>query len=419
MLDRNLIRNDPDMVRSACMAKGEPCNLEEWQGLDARRREILSEVEALRSERNKASELVASLKREGRDATGQIEQNRRIGARIRSLDEDLRRVEADLARVELTFPNIPDPEVPHGEDESANLLLRSWGEPPHPGFEPKDHVELLGSMFDQDAAARISGSNFILLRGECARLQRVLISWMLDFHRRAGYEEIWPPFVALADSMTATGQIPKLEEDMYRIGDGELYLVPTGEVPLTNVWRDTVLEESELPVALTAYTPCFRREAGSYGRETRGLNRVHQFEKVELVRLEHPDRSDRAHEEMTAHVESMLQALEVPYRVSMLSTGDLSFAAARCYDIEIWAAGRKAWLEVSSVSNFRDFQARRGRMRFKPADGGKPVILHTLNGSGLALPRLILALVENNQREDGSIGLPPLLAELMGADTLA
>ena len=419
MLDRNLLRNDPDRVRSACEAKREPCRLDEWQGLDERRRSMLSEVEALRAERNRASELVAELKRNGNDASEQIEKNREIGQQIKALDDELRHVDDALARVELTFPNIPDPDVPVGEDETANVQLRTWGEPPVFDFEPKNHIELLKSLFDQDAAATISGSNFVLLRGSLARLQRTLINWMLDFNARAGYQEICPPFVALPESMEATGQIPKLEEDMYRVGEGELYLVPTGEVPLTNVYRDTILNEDDLPVALTAYTPCFRREAGSYGRETRGLNRVHQFEKVELVRFEHPETSDEAHEQMLTHVESMLQALELPYRVALLSTGDLGFAAAKCYDLEIWAAGQQAWLEVSSVSNFRDFQARRGKIRFRPVDGGKPVTLHTLNGSALALPRLILALVENNQEKDGRTRLPALLAELMGQDYLS
>ncbi|MBN1433234.1 serine--tRNA ligase [Candidatus Fermentibacterales bacterium] len=418
MLDRKLLRGEPDAVREACEAKREPCRIDEWARLDERRRGLLVQVENLRAERNTASELVAELRKKGQDAAEQIERNRSLAQAIKDLDEQLRNADEALESLELTFPNLPDADVPRGRDSSANLQLRAWGEPPDLGFQPRQHVELLGSLFDQDAAARISGANFILLRGECARLQRILISWMIDFHRRAGYEEIWPPFLALPSSMRATGQIPKLADDMYLIENDQLYLVPTGEVPLTNICSDTVLEETRLPLALTAYTPCFRREAGSYGRETRGLNRVHQFEKVELVRIERPDRSDKAHEEMVAHVESMLRALELPYRAMLLSTGDLSFAAARCVDLEIWAAGQGAWLEVSSVSNFRDFQARRARIRYRPSSGGKPVPVHTLNGSGLALPRLILALVENNQLPDGRIRLPAILAELMGAEFL-
>jgi seryl-tRNA synthetase len=418
MLDRNLIRNDPDKVREAAAAKGEPCPLEEWTELDSNRRELLQKLEQLRRERNQLSEKVAKAKRAGKDADDLIQQSRSVGEEISSYENDLSAMEERMGEVELRFPNIPDDDVPRGADASHNEEKRFWGEKPEFGFDPKPHWELMGDALDQDASARVAGANFVLLRGWAAKLQRSLINWMMEYHGARGYQEIWPPFVALEESMVTTGQIPKLESDMYRVEREDFYLAPTAEVQLTNVYRDTIMAENELPARLFAYTPCFRREAGSYGKETRGLNRVHQFEKVEIVCFEHPERSEERLEEMVGHVEQMLRALEIPYRVILLATGDLSFAAAKCYDLEIWSAGQERWLEVSSVSNFRDFQARRGRIRFRPSEGGKSHFVHTLNGSGLALPRLISALVENNQDEQGRVHLPPLLADSMGTDTI-
>ena len=409
MLDRNLLRKDPDRVREAADAKGEPCPIEEWTEADGRRREILAASEELRRRRNELSSEVARLKREGEDADAQIAESREVGGEISRLEKELRKLDAAMAELELAFPNIPDEDVPRGEDESDNLLLDSWGEQGEPGFEPRPHWELLEGMLDVEASGRVAGANFALMRGRLARLQRRLIQWMCERHAGAGMEEVWTPFVATGDSMRATGQIPKLEADMYRVEGDDLYLIPTGEVPLTNIYRGQLLDEDQLPLQLFGYTPCFRREAGSYGKETRGLNRIHQFEKVELVWITHPDRSDEAHLAMTEYVCEMLQELGIPYRVQLLCTGDLSFAAARCHDLEIWAAGQKRWLEVSSVSNFRDFQARRGGIRFRPEGGGKPVHVHTLNGSALALPRLMAALVENNQTPEGEIRLPDFL----------
>ncbi len=322
-----------------------------------------------------------------------------------------------LDRLEMGFPNIPDHDVPRGGEEN-NLEVDRQGTIPRFTFQPRPHWELMKGVYDPAEAGKIAGSNFILFRGWAARLQRTLINWMLDYHTQRGIEEVWSPFLANGDSMTATAQIPKMADDMYEIQRDGLYLIPTGEVPLTNIYRDRTLEESQLPVMLCGYTPCFRREAGSYGKDTRGLNRVHQFEKVEMVRLEHPERSDHAQGEMVDHVTGMLRELNIPYRVLLLATGDLSFAAARCFDIEIWSAGQEKWLEVSSISNFRDFQARRGSMKFRPASGGKPRYLHTLNGSGLALPRLISSIVENNQLEDGGIRLPAVIAERMGVEVI-
>lgn len=401
MLDRELLRHDPAKVARACASKNEPCRIDEWSACDEARRAAVHELDELRKRRNELSQRVSAVKRGGGDASALLDEARAAGERIPELEAREKTLGEQMDALELTFPNIPDEDVPVGKDASANVVLREWGEKPRFDFEPKPHWDLLEGVLDFEAAGRIAGSNFILLRGWAARLQRTLISWMLDRHSASGMEEIWPPFLASAESMTATGQLPKLDDDMYHLpGDG-LYLIPTGEVPVTNLYRGETLDEKDLPVRMCCYTPCFRREAGSYGRETRGLNRVHQFEKVEMVRLEHPDRSASAHEEMVEQSCSLLRTLGIPHRVVLLSTGDLSFSAAKCCDLEIWSGGQQRWLEVSSVSNFRDFQARRGNMRFRPSGGGRTRFVHTLNGSGLALPRLIAALMENRQRRDG------------------
>ena len=418
MLDRDLIRRDPDRVKAAALAKGDACDIDGWLGLDARRRELLVSVEELRKRRNDLSNEVSDLRKRGLDADALIAESRDTGEAIAGLDEELRAIDERMASLELSFPNIPDPDVPLGATEADNVVVRSWGEPEELGFEPLAHWDLMGGAMDVEASGRIAASNFILFRGWAAELQRRLISWMIDYHVSSGMQEVWTPFLACRDSMVTTSQIPKLEDDMYRLSGDDLYLVPTGEVPITNIFRGAMLDESELPVRLCGYTPCFRREAGSYGKETRGLNRVHQFEKVEFVRIEHPERSEAALEEMTAHAGSMLRELGIPYRVVLLAAGDLSFAAARCHDLEIWSAGQGKWLEVSSVSNFRDFQARRGSIRYRPSGGGKPRLVHTLNGSGLALPRLISAIVENNQTERGTVSLHGTLERLMGRKEL-
>lgn len=418
MLDRGLLRSEPERVQKASEAKGEPCPIKEWLKLDEERRNLLGRTESLRRRRNELSQEVSSLKKSGEPADNQIAESKKVGDSIVEIEKKLSVIDREMVEIELRFTNIPDPDVPIGKDESDNEIIRTFGVKPSFDFEPMPHWELLGNFFDQEASGDIAGANFILLRGWAARLQRKLIDWMMDFHSEAGMEEIWTPFLANRESMTTTGQIPKLEEDMYHIEKDDLFLIPTGEVPLTNIYRNTILNEGDLPVKLFGYTPCFRREAGSYGKDTRGLNRVHQFEKVEIFRVEHPDRSEAALEEMVSHVEKMLSFLELPYRISILATGDLSFAAAKCYDFEVWSAGQEKWLEVSSVSNFRDFQSRRGKIRYKPAGGGKPQYVHTLNGSGLALARLIAALVENGQTESGKVVLPKVLAERTGTDIL-
>jgi len=418
MLDRGLLRKEPGRIRRAAENKGEPCPIDEWLKLDEKRRGILSETEDLRRRINELSKEVSALKKTGKNADAQILESRETGTRLGSIASELDDVDALMNELELHFPNIPDSDVPVGRDESFNRIVKTAGEKPSFPFTPLAHWELLGDLFDQEASGSITGSNFILLRGWAAWLQRNLINWMMDFHSASGMEEVSIPFLANRASMTSTGQIPKLEDDMYHIEKDDLFLVPTGEVPLTNVYRDSILLEKDLPVKIFGYSPCFRREAGSYGKDTRGLNRVHQFDKVEMVRMVEPGNSESALDEMTAHVGRMLELLELPYRISLLSTGDLSFAAAKCYDFEVWSAGQEKWLEVSSVSNFRDFQSRRGRIRYRPADGGKPLFVHTLNGSGLALPRIMAALIENGQTESGRIALPEVLAERTGTDIL-
>ncbi|MCK5131038.1 MAG: serine--tRNA ligase [Candidatus Sabulitectum sp.] len=417
MLDRKLLRKEPQKVAEAAMAKNEKIDIEQWIEADSTRRALMLEIEDLRKQRNKLSKAVSMKKRIGENADEEMALSRNTGEKLTLLESNIADIDASLAEMEKSFPNIPDSDVPLGGEEN-NVVLRSWGEIPEFNFRPRPHWELMDNVFQPEAAGRIAGSNFILFRGWAAKFQRTLISWMLDYHIEAGMEEIWAPFVAKPESMTATAQLPKMDDDMYKIGRDNLYLIPTGEVPITNLYRDQLLEEANLPVRLCGYTPCFRREAGSYGKDNRGLNRVHQFEKVEMVRLEHPDRSDKAHEELLNHATCMLEVLGIPYRVLLLASGDLSFAAAKCFDIEIWSAGQEKWLEVSSISNFRDFQARRGNMRYRPSGGGKPQFIHTLNGSGLALPRLIISLVENGQQADGSIKLPSALAERMGTEVI-
>ncbi len=417
MLDRKLLRKDPQIVAQGAIAKNEKIDINLWVEADATRRELMLEIENLRKVRNQLSKAVSQKKRNGENADEEMALSRETGAKLSSLETQVSGIDTSLADMEKAFPNLPDSDVPRGGEEN-NVVLSSWGDIPKFDFEPKPHWELMENVFQPEAAGRIAGSNFILFRGWAAKLQRTLISWMLDYHTKAGMEEIWAPFVAKPESMTATAQLPKMEDDMYKIGRDNLFLIPTGEVPITNLYRDQLLDESDLPVRLCGYTPCFRREAGSYGKDNRGLNRVHQFEKVEMVRLEHPDKSDAAHEELLKHASGMLELLGIPYRVLLLASGDLSFAAAKCYDIEIWSAGQQKWLEVSSISNFRDFQARRGNMKYRPTGGGKTKLIHTLNGSGLALPRLIISLVENGQQADGSIKLPPAIAKLMGTEVI-
>jgi seryl-tRNA synthetase len=417
MLSREYLRESTDDYRTALANRRASVDLDGFLALDQERRSILTEVEGLKNQRNVASQEIARLKKEKSDASSQIEAMRQVGERIRSLDQRLAEVEAELSQLELGFPNAPHPSVPVGPDESANRLERSWGEPRQFDFEPKPHWELgetLG-IIDFERAARITGARFSVLLGAGARLERALISFMLDLHTsRHGYKEVWTPYLVNADSLRGTGQLPKFEEDLFRLeGERPLYLIPTAEVPVTNLHRDETLLESELTISYCAYTPCFRSEAGSYGKDTRGLIRQHQFDKVELVKFAHPDRSWEELERLTDDAEEVLRELGLPYRVMTLSTGDIGFAAAKTYDIEVWLPGQDAYREISSCSNFTDFQARRASIRWK-SESRKGGLVHTLNGSGLAVGRTLVALLENYQQADGSVVIPEVLRPYMG-----
>lgn len=417
MLDLKFIRANPETVRSAIENKGEKADLDALLELDREARALIVESDELKRQRNVESEAIAGLKQSGEDASEPIARMREVSARIKEYDEKLSDLRGRIDAMALLIPNLPHESVPVGRDENDNVLVREWGEPTALTESPVPHWEIgqaLG-ILDLEAAGKIAGSNFPLLLGAGAGLARALISFMLDTHTREhGYTEVSPPLLANRDSVQSTGQIPKLEDDMYRIEQDDLFLISTGEVPLTNIHRDEVVPEEKLPILYTTYTPCFRREAGSYGRDTRGLVRVHQFDKVEMMKYVEPSTSYSELEALTGNAETILQRLGLAYRVKTLCTGDLSFSAAKCYDIDIWSAGVGKWLEVSSCSNFEDFQARRAGIQYRPADGGKPRYVHTLNGSGVALARTIVAILENYQTADGKVVVPDALRPYMG-----
>jgi len=417
MFDLKFIRENKELVKKAIQNKNESLNLDELLRLDEKRRETISSVEELKRQRNLSNQTIASLKKEKKEAQVEIEKMREVSEKISSLDESLKNIEEDIEKLLLRVPNIPHSSVPVGFDENSNVVVREWGELPKFDFEPRAHWEIgeLLGILDLARGAKLSGSGFYALSGKGALLERGLINFMLDLHtRKHGYKEIWPPFVVNRASMTGTGQLPKLEEDMYLCEKDDLFLVPTAEVPVTNLHRDEILKAEELPIYYVAYTPCFRREAGSYGKDTRGILRVHQFDKVELVKFVKPEDSYEEHEKLVANAEEVLQLLKIPYRVRLLCTGDLSFAAAKCYDIEAWAPGVKKYLEVSSCSNYEAFQARRIGIKFKPDPKSKPEYVHTLNGSGVALARTVAALLENFQTEKGTVIVPEVLRPYLG-----
>ncbi|MCF7807599.1 MAG: serine--tRNA ligase [Candidatus Marinimicrobia bacterium] len=418
MLDIQRIRQDTDQVQQGIKNKNVTLDLDPVLEADKQRREIIAEVESLKHERNQVSQSVAEKKRNGEDASELIERTRTIGGTIKELDEKLRGVDEELRTLMLQIPNIPHASVPVGTDPSENPVVKTWGQRVEPDFQLMTHLELgeaLG-LFDFAKGTKIAGPGFPLYTDRGAKLERALINFMLDFHtEKHGYTEVLPPVLANTRSMTTTGQLPKFEDDMYKIPQDDVYLIPTAEVPVTNIHQEEILSAEDLPIQYCAYSSCFRREAGSYGKDTRGFLRLHQFNKVELVKFTHPDDSYSALEALRQDAEDILQALGLEYRVIELVTGDLSFAAAKCYDLELWAPGEARWLEVSSCSNFEDFQARRGAIRFKSKDGGKAQLVHTLNGSGVATPRLLVALLESYQQADGSILLPDVLAPYMGA----
>jgi seryl-tRNA synthetase len=426
MLDLKLIRQDPAAVRERLAARGSRAEtdaaVDRVLALDGERRAAIAEGDELKARRNAVSQEVGERKRRKEDADDLIAEMRQVNDRIKELDGRLREVEAEMDDLLLRLPNLVDPSVPRGGEE-ANTVVRSWGEPRAFDFAPRPHWEIgaeLG-LLDLPAGAKVAGSGFPVYTGMGARLQRALINFFLDLHTREhGYTEVEPPFLVTRESMQGTGQYPKFVEegDAYELpGDG-LFLVPTSEVPLVNMLRDELLEASRLPVAVTAYSPCFRREAGSAGKDTRGLLRVHQFDKVELVRFERPEDSWGALERLTGEAERVLQLLGLTYRVLLLASGDTGFSSARTYDLEVWAPGVGRWLEVSSASNCLDFQARRANIRYRPEPGARPEFVHTLNASGVALPRTVVAILENGQQADGSVLVPGPLRPYLGTDRL-
>lgn len=417
MLDLKLLQKNPELVAKSLANRNSTISVDEFTALDERRRALLAEVEALKGERNKASAEVAKAKREGVDAAPIIASLGNLGERIRQLDEETEAVKASLNDWMLNIPNMPHASVPVGADENANTEERKWGTPPVFAFAPKEHWELGEALrgLDFERGGKLAGSRFTVSWGWAARLERAIVNFFLDIHTTEnGYTEILPPLMVNRKTMTGTGNLPKFAEDLFKIEGWEYFLIPTAEVPLTNLHADEILNEADLPLAFTAQTPCFRSEAGSYGKDTRGLIRQHQFTKVEMVRLAHPDTSYDQLELMTGHAGNLLERLELPYRVLTLCTGDMGFASAKTHDLEVWLPGQNKYREISSCSNCEDFQARRANLRFRPNGGGKPEFVHTLNGSGLAVGRTLVAVVENGQQQDGSIVLPKALAPYMG-----
>ncbi|MFQ5755361.1 MAG: serine--tRNA ligase [Acidiferrobacterales bacterium] len=423
MIDIKLIRNDLDSTAKRLAARGYVLNNETLGRLEARRKQVQVRTQELQSRRNASAKEIGKVKAAGQDAAPLLAAVANLGDELKQAEAELDQVQQQLDRLLLDIPNLPHASVPQGRDERDNVELRRWGNTPELGFEPKDHVDLgtaLG-MLDFETAAKIAGSRFVAITGPLARLHRALTQFMMDLHTREhGYSEIYVPYMVNAESMRGTGQLPKFEEDLFAIqGDQGFYLIPTAEVPVTNVVRDEILEASTLPRKYVAHTPCFRSEAGSYGKDTRGMIRQHQFEKVELVQVVRPQDSYDALEQLTVHAEAPLQKLGLYYRVVVLCTGDMGFAAAKTYDIEVWLPGQSRYREISSCSNFEDFQARRMRARWRNPDTGKPELVHTLNGSALAVGRTLVAVMEQCQDESGRIRIPEVLQPYMnGIDIL-
>ncbi|MFZ0534045.1 MAG: serine--tRNA ligase [Anaerolineales bacterium] len=416
MLDINIIREQPDVVRKALTDRQlEIAPVDQILELDRQRRPTIQETESLKAQRNAVSKEIGKTK-DPAERQAKIEAMRQVGERISQLDETLRKIEDELNTILAGIPNIPDARSPYGKDDSENVVLRGVGEIPEYDFEPKAHWDLgpaLGILnFEQ--GVKITGSRFYVLSGAGARLQRALIAWMLDLHIRQGYTEKYTPFMVKEQTMFSAGQLPKFEDNLYHDVEDDLWMVPTAEVPLTGLHMDDVLDEASLPLYYTAYTPCFRRERISAGRDVRGIKRGHQFDKVEMYIFCKPEESDQLHEKMRADAEQTCAELGLTYRVKQLCTGDLGFNARLTYDIEVWAPGCNEWLEVSSVSNVGDFQARRANIKYRPTEGGKLRLVHTLNGSGLGMPRTLIAVLENYQQADGSVVVPPVLQPWMG-----
>jgi seryl-tRNA synthetase len=416
MLDIKYLRQNIDFVRQKMDERGQKIDFDRFIDLDAKRRDILQAVETLRNERNSVSKQVGELKKKKEDASALIEKMGNVSAKIKEYDESLRVTEEELNAFVMIVPNVQHESVPQGQGSEDNTVVRTWGEKPVFSFEPKQHFELGESLNILDFArgAKITGARFTVYRGAGAQLERALFNFMLDLHvEKHGYTEVLTPFMVNAESMTGTGQLPKFKEDLFKIEGMEYYLIPTAEVPVTNIYRDEILEEDKLPIYLVAYSPCFRSEAGSYGKDTRGLIRQHQFNKVEMVKFSKPETSYDELEKLTANAEEVLEKLGIAYRTVCLCTADLGFSSAKTYDVEAWMPGQNTYREISSCSNFDDFQARRASIRFRRADSGKVDFVHTLNGSGLAVGRTVVAILENYQQADGSVLIPEALRPYM------
>lgn len=417
MLDLKFVRSNPDKVEAALRKRGSQVGLAEFLAVDEKRRKLLVEAEQLKNRRNVVSEEVGRRKRSGQDAQELIIEMREVSQRIKNLDDEIKELENELEKVLLTIPNIPHESVPAGADSADNPVVRTWGEVPKFDFAPKPHWEIGEDLdiLDFERGAKLAGARFTVYKGLGARLERALINFMLDLHTTEhGYKEIFPPFMVNRDCMIGTGQLPKFEEDMFKVDKTDYYLVPTAEVPVTNLFRGEILDNDQLPIYLTAYTACFRAEAGASGRDTRGLIRQHQFNKVELVKFTRPEESYEELEKLTANAEQVLQRLGLPYRVVTLCAGDLGFSAAKTYDLEVWLPSFNTYREISSCSNFEDFQARRANIRYRPGPQARPQFVHTLNGSGVAVGRTVAAILENYQQRDGSVIIPEVLRPYMG-----
>ena len=420
MLDARFVRENIDTVKRSLENRNYTLPLDEFLIIEEKRRSLLRESEELRNKRNVVSEEIARLKSQKQDASKLIEEMKGVSDRIKELNDKIKNLEESTDNFLLNIPNIPHETVPVGKDETENVEIRKWGEPKQFDFEPLNHWDIgeILDIIDFERASKIAGARFSLTKGLGAKLERALMNFMLDLNTSKGYKEVFPPIIVNKESMTATGQLPKFGMELFRIADPEFYLIPTAEVPVTNIHRDEILTEKDLPIYYTAYTPCFRREAGSYGKDVRGLIRQHQFNKVELVKFVKPEDSYSELESLTRDAEDILQKLELPYRVVALCTGDLGFAASKTYDIEVWLPGQQKYREISSCSNFTDFQARRAKIRFKREGKKGTEFVHTLNGSSLAIGRTLVAILENYQQKDGSVIVPEVLRHYMGVDII-
>ncbi|CCU78850.1 Seryl-tRNA synthetase [Halanaerobium saccharolyticum subsp. saccharolyticum DSM 6643] len=421
MLDMRFIRENPEIVEESMKKRDMESPIDKFQELDDKRRDFLYEAEQLKHKRNVNSDKIGELKRNGEDASDLISEMQDVSARIKELDQKIAEVEENLNDLLLAIPNIPHESVPVGTDEDDNKEVRKWGEPRKFDFEDKAHWDIGEDLdiLDFERGGKVTGTRFTFLKGAGARLERALINFMLNLHTdEHGYKEVFPPFIANADSMTGTGQLPKFKKDMFKLEGLDYYLIPTAEVPVTNLYRDEILDAEQLPEYLTAYSACFRAEAGAHGRDTRGIIRQHQFNKVEMVKFVKPEDSYDELEKITADAEDVLQKLELPYRVVSLCTGDLTFSSAKTYDLEVWMPAYDTYREISSCSNFEDFQARRAGIRYRPEPDASTRFVHTLNGSGLAIGRTVAAILENYQNEDGTVTVPEVLRPFMGTDII-